>query len=119
VSFFPNIELFDRLAIAEVKLARIGNNQEEVDWYRQRVNEEEFNQVYAHFQTLKEIHNTIWDLEGLLKSGREQELGLEEIGRRAIEIRDWNNKRVVLKNKIADILATDNIREIKKDHLSE
>jgi len=42
---------------------------------------------------------------------------LEEIGRRAIAIRDWNNKRLVLKNSAAELLKCD-VREIKKDHLS-
>lgn len=119
MSFFPNIELFDRLAIAEVKWARVRNNLEEVEWYKKQISSHDLNAVYAHYENLKEIHNTIWDLEGYLKTGKENLLSLEEIGRRAIEIRDWNNKRVALKNKIADILATDKVRETKTDHLSE
>jgi hypothetical protein len=57
-------------------------------------------------------------LEKELKSGRENELPLEEIGRRAIKIRDWNNKRVSIKNAMAEKLSCP-VREIKKDHLSE
>ena len=49
----------------------------------------------------------------------EAELPLEEIGRRAILIRDWNNKRVAIKNHIAEQLKTDQVRETKTDHLSE
>ena len=48
----------------------------------------------------------------------EDQLELAEIGRRAIEIRDWNNKRVKLKNTIAEKLGCV-VREIKKDHASE
>ena len=53
-----------------------------------------------------------------LKSGREDKLSLEEIGHRAIAIRDWNNKRITVKNKIAELLGC-SVKEIKKEHLSE
>jgi hypothetical protein len=43
---------------------------------------------------------------------------MDEIGRRAIAIRDLNNKRITLKNSMAEKLKC-NIREIKHDHLSE
>lgn len=119
MSFFPVIELFDRLAIAEVKWARTRSNQEELEWYQQQITEKDMNAVWSDFQELKKIHDTIWGLEGQLKTGREAELPLEELGRRAILIRDWNNKRVAVKNHIADQLKTDQVREIKTDHLSE
>jgi len=53
-----------------------------------------------------------------LKAGREQELPLEEIGRRAIAIRDHNNRRIAIKNALAEQLECP-VREIKRDHLSE
>lgn len=116
---FPVIELIDRLAIAEIKFHRSnGANQEELDWYQSRASAYNIDLIQTEFLKLKDIHNTIWDLEGLLKSGRENELSLEEIGRRAIAIRDHNNKRVAIKNSIALQLGC-SVREIKKDHLSE
>lgn len=115
---FPVIELFDRLAIAEIKWQRTHSNQEELDWYRLQVQNFNLDLVTNEFDELKLIHNTIWELEAELKSGREQELSLEEIGRRAILIRDWNNKRIAIKNKIADLLGC-SVKELKKDHLSE
>ena len=115
---FPVIELFDRLAIAEVKWQRTQSNQDELDWYNNQIIDYNIDSVRPEFEELKSIHNTIWELESQLKSGKEQELDLSEIGRRAILIRDWNNKRVQLKNKIAEILACP-VREIKRDHLSE
>ena len=105
---FPVIELVDRLAIAEVKFQRTKANEQELLWY--------MNQAIRI--DLKHIHNEIWDLEAELKTGREAELSLEEIGRRAIAIRDHNNKRIALKNSIAEKLNCP-VREIKKDHLSE
>ena len=116
---FPIIELIDRLAIAEVKFQRSnGANYNELEWYRQQSAAYNLASVQEQFVKLKDIHNTIWDLEGLLKSGKENELSLEEIGRRAIMIRNYNNKRIAIKNFIAEHLNCV-VREIKKDHLSE
>lgn len=115
---FPVIELLDRLAIAEVKFDRTGKNSEELVWYQTQAENFDLTKVSQEFVLLKKIHNEIWNLEAELKSGREQELSLEEIGRRAIAIRDYNNKRIVIKNKMAEILQCP-VREIKSDHLSE
>ena len=114
---FPVIELLDRLAIAQVKHKRIGN-QVELDFYQQQTTHLNLDLVTKELQELEQIHNEIWELEKELKTGREQELPLEEIGRRAIKIRDWNNKRISLKNKMANLLDCP-VREIKKDHLSQ
>jgi hypothetical protein len=113
---FPIIELYDRLAIAEVKWEKTRANQEELAWYQQHCSVVQ--NVRELYENLKDIHRQIWSLEAELKSGREQEISLEEIGRRAISIRDWNNKRVSIKNKIAELLGC-KVRELKKDHLSE
>ena len=115
---FPVIELFDRLAIAEVKWERTHNNQEELDWYTNQIVNYDFDSIIDIFKDLKTVHEQIWDLEAELKSGREHELPLDEIGRRAIAIRDHNHKRIAIKNHMAETLSC-NVREIKKNHLSE
>jgi hypothetical protein len=115
---FPIIELIDRLAIAEVKFQRTDANEQELAWYKNQALHIDFDQIVNEYEDLKRIHNEIWNLEAELKSGREAELALEEIGRRAIAIRDHNNKRVALKNTIAEKLNCP-VREIKQDHLSE
>ena len=117
-SFFPIIELADRLAIVEVKFDRTGANQEELDWYTKHFQEYESESVREQLNKLKEIHNEIWNLEWQLKSFKEKELPLEEIGRRAITIRDFNNQRIAIKNSLAEQLGC-SVREIKKEHLSE
>lgn len=118
MSFFPVIELFDRLAIAEVKWERTQANREELAWYKTQVLSYDTSLIQKQYQTLKQIHNEIWSLESELKSGHEDQLSLEEIGRRAIAIRNKNNERIKIKNEIADTLG-DSVKEIKKDHLSE
>lgn len=115
---FPIIELVDRLAIAEVKFQRTRANEQELLWYKDQALHVDLDKIVNEYEDLKRIHNEIWNLEAELKSGHEAELALEEIGRRAIAIRDHNNKRVALKNAIAEKLECP-VREIKKDHLSQ
>ena len=115
---FPIIELVDRLAIAEVKFKRTKANEEELLWYMNQALRIDISSIVDEYEDLKRIHDEIWELEAELKTGREAELSLEEIGRRAIAIRNHNNKRVALKNAIAQKLNC-LVREIKKDHLSE
>ena len=115
---FPVIELVDRLTIALIKFEKTGLNQDEVNFYQNQVTCLDLSAISDHLDLLQNIHISIWDLEKELKSGCENQLSLEEIGRRAIKIRNLNNKRVALKNKMADILGCP-VREIKVDHLSQ
>jgi hypothetical protein len=115
---FPAIELFDRYAIACVKWQRTQANQEELNFYQQQIELFDITIIAPHIDRLIEIHNSIWELEAELKTGVEYKLHLEEIGRRAIKIRDYNNKRINIKNQIAEKLGSA-IFEIKQDHLSE
>lgn len=115
---FPVIELIDRLAIADVKFQRTGANQKELTWYMNQATQLDLHLIEDLYDNLITIHNQIWELEAQLKTGREAELPLEEIGRRAIAIRDHNNKRISIKNAIAARLGCD-VREIKQDHLSQ
>jgi hypothetical protein len=115
---FPVIELVDRLAIAEVKFKRTKANEEELLWYTNQALRIDISAIVDEYEQLKNIHNEIWELEAELKTGREAELALDEIGRRAIAIRNHNNKRVALKNIMAEKLNC-SVREIKKEHLSE
>lgn len=115
---FPVIELLDRLAIAEIKFQRTNANQEELQWYQRQVDALDMQLIQQEFKKLKDIHNQIWDLESDLKTGVEHKHSLEEIGRRAIEIRNLNNRRIALKNAMAEAMQCP-VREIKQDHLSQ
>ena len=114
---FPIIELIDRYAIAKLKWQKTQSNKEELKFYEEQVSQIDTSNVLALIEELTNIHKEIWNLEWQLKQGVEDQLSLEEIGRRAIKIRDYNNKRVSIKNKCAEILDS-NVREIKTDHLS-
>lgn len=120
MEFLPVLELIDRLCIARVKHARTnGANQIELDWYEDKYQQlPQSAELDADIQAMTDIHHAIWDLEWQLKSGVEQMLSLQEIGRRAIAIRDFNNRRIAYKNSIASILGHP-VREIKQDHLAD
>ena len=126
MEFLPVLELIDRLCIARIKYERTNAaNQAELDWYSTRytelvatLNPSQQLILDHNIAEITVIHNRIWDLEWQLKSGVEHLLPLDEIGRRAIAIRDWNNKRITYKNSIAELFGMD-LREIKTDHLSD
>ena len=120
MEFLPVLELVDRLCIARVKHARTqGANQVELDWYEHKLAQlPQSTELDEAIQAMTDIHHAIWDLEWQLKSGVEQMLSLQEIGRRAIAIRDFNNRRIAYKNSVADILGHPVI-EIKQDHLAD
>lgn len=116
---FPIIELVDRYCIAKVKQSMTGNaNAEEIEFYTVQLAHYDVSKISTELQQLIDIHKTIWNLESDLKSGTEENLPLEEIGRRAIEIRNWNNKRISLKNIMSEKLGC-SVREIKRNHASE
>ena len=117
--FFPIFELVDRYTIARLKFEHTNDNLPEWEFYQAQLAGFDITVVAEQMEQLYQIHKKIWALESELKSGVEAQLGLEEIGRRAIEIRDWNNKRIALKNHMADLLGQGDIHEIKHNHLSE
>jgi len=117
MSFFPVIELVDRYCIAELKYTKTVSNRDEIKFYRNQMELHDTSLIKKELDDLYAIHEAIWSLESDLKSGLENRVPLEEIGRRAIKIRDWNNKRIKLKNIMAEKLGCA-VREIKQDHVS-
>lgn len=115
---FPVVELVDRYAIALVKFGKTnGANEAEVEFYHAQMQELDVSKVNQQLDELIDLHYQIWGLEDDFKKYRESEYSLEEVGRRALKIRDMNQKRVALKNSMAEILGC-GVREIKQDHLS-
>lgn len=110
---FPITELVDRYTIAQVKYDRTGGaNQEELDFYETQMSLLNKLEIREELIALKILHNKIWDLEDDFKKCRIDGTDLAEIGRRALEIRDYNNMRVTFKNTIAEKLGS-SFREIK------
>lgn len=115
---FPVIELFDRLVIAQIKFEKTQANKEELDWYLKQANNHQIANINVELGKLREIHLGIWNLEADLKTFQEHKHSLEEIGRRAIAIRNLNASRINIKNKIAEKLKCE-VREIKHNHISD
>ena len=115
---FPVIEIVDRYAIAVVKHEKTqGANQEELEFYLEQMNEIDINLSDPKLLELIEHHRHVWSLEDDFKKAKIDNLPLEEIGRRALYIRDIGYRRVDLKNDFAKILG-DPVREIKQDHVT-
>lgn len=111
---FPIIELVDRYAIAVVKSEKTnGQNIEELNFYTEQINEVRLDLDDPTLLELIEHHRFVWSLEDDFKKCRVDNLPLEEIGRRALIVRDAGNNRVILKNKLAAQL-NDPVSEVKK-----
>ena len=115
---FPIIEIVDRYAIAVVKHEKTnGANQEELDFYLEQMKEANINPSDVKVIELIEHHSYVWSLEDDFKKAKIDALPLEEIGRRALHIRDIGYRRVDLKNALAE-MVNDPVREIKKNHVT-
>ena len=114
-------DMLDRYSILLLKKERLPANKEvEAECARFEADiAARTNQAYIskHVALLKDVNGKIWDLESDIRKGKEGELGLGEVGRRALLIRDHNAERVRLKNVVAKELGE--FEEIKVDHASE
>ena len=66
---------------------------------------------------LYDIHKNIWNLEADIRQSKLDNDEME-VGRRAIQIRNWNKQRIVLKNELNQLVG-EGFQEVKKDHASE
>ena len=115
---FPIIEVVDRYAIAVVKSKKTnGANKEELEFYLDQMRQANINPNHTLVAELILHHEYVWNLEDDFKKSRVDNLPLEEIGRRALHIRDVGFKRVELKNALAELVG-DPVREIKQDHIT-
>lgn len=109
-------EIVDRYSIVLLKSERTTLDVfEELDLLKKSI--EQYENLDIYIKRLYEINGEIWDLESDIRKGKEGELGLEEVGRRAIAIRSFNNIRVSLKNEINNKFNS-GYKETKVDHAS-
>ncbi len=93
-------DIMDRFTIAYLKYQRISENdfRDEICEYWGEITEP----MYPYLSALYYINKEIWDLEYAIRNAQDAELGFEEIGRRAVRIRDANQVRIRIKNMIAE-----------------
>ncbi len=119
----PLPELIDRLVIVRLKAERINDKEkeEELKFYINELEEYKkkgFTVKGEWLQKLYEVNGKIWDLESDIRKGKEGELGLMEVGRRAIEIRNLNKIRISIKNEITEVTGS-GFKDVKVNHASE
>ena len=68
-------------------------NLDEFNFYKDQLSKFDLGLVDREIDELYQIHAEIWALESEIKSGVEHKLTLEEIGRRAIQIRNWKDRK--------------------------
>jgi hypothetical protein len=114
----PISEIADRYSIALLKRERASaDNQFEIDTLKNEINNYDKNEMDDFINKLVEINGKIWDLESDIRKGKELELGLEEVGRRAIKIREFNKIRVGYKNELVKKYG-EGFEDIKMNHAS-
>jgi len=113
----PISEIADRYSITLLKSERIEgvNLTDELNTYREELNK--YDGIQDYITRLYQINGEIWDLESDIRKGKENILGLEEVGRRAIMIRGKNKIRVGIKNEMVEKYE-EGFKDIKMNHAS-
>ena len=108
----PISEVADRFTIAMLKLERLPEDEiskedlkREVDLYSSGLNWHHIDLAYL-IGDLYRINGLMWDAEHEIRKGQDEKVGLEEIGRRALRIRDLNRERVQVKNAIIELTGS-------------
>ena len=120
----PICELCDRLTIAQLKMARLPDEeinkkelQAQINYYSLGIDpfDEELRRLIFELHI---INGKMWDAEYDIRKGLDATLGLEEIGRRALAIRNLNRDRIAVKNKITDLVGQPEYKDCKMNHAS-
>lgn len=126
---YPLDELIDKTSIIQLKFERIPDLEDRSRWINEVkeycmaigrfIGESKctYEQVEEWYKKLYEINKATWDLEADIRKGKEGELGLEEVGRRAIAIRENNGKRIRVKGDIVKKICM-GYEDIKINHAS-
>jgi len=117
----PVPEVADRYTIALLKIERLDASeidvpemQRQIDYYKEGLDLD--NPDLADLvDKLYHVNGLMWDAEHAIRKGQDEGLGLEEIGKRAIRIRDLNRDRMKVKNDIID-LTGDGFKDAKMNY---
>lgn len=114
----PISEMTDRYSISLLKNERIEgiDLSKELETYKQEL--ETYSEIQSYIDKLYLINGEIWDLESDIRKWMENELWLEEIGKRAVIIRNKNKIRVWIKNEMVERYK-EGFKDIKMNHISE
>jgi len=126
---YPLDELMDKRSILLLKIERIDDQEVRERLWKEfsdytvaiwgYINEGvcTIDQVEEWHKELYETNGKMWDLEADIRGGKEGTMSLEEVGKRAIEIRNFNGVRVAIKSKIVETIGM-GYKDIKINHAS-
>jgi hypothetical protein len=107
-------DIIDRYSICQLKKERLSiDNEKEINSLKNEM--DKYDDIKSFSDDLYRINGLIWDLESDIRKKNENILGLEEVGRRAIKIRELNSERVSIKNKI-NAKFKEGFVEVKMNH---
>lgn len=118
---YPLAEFLDRLSISKLKSERIKEQCciDEFLFLQNSLSDYKVNFDLNDFiDKLYNINAKIWDIESDIRKGKDKELGLEEIGRRTIKLRELNKIRVSIKNEVVKKSGLGFV-DVKMNHASE
>lgn len=120
----PICELCDRYTIAQLKLERLPDSELDKEGLRRQLAyygsgiDRSLPGMTDLLCNLVEVNACIWDAEAAIRQGLDQQLGMEEIGGRALRIRDLNRIRIRIKNQIAELTGQRDFLDCKTNHAS-
>jgi hypothetical protein len=121
----PICELCDRLTIAKLKLQRLPAEElnktllrKQIAYYETGIDHND-PKICDLIAALLDINGQMWDAEHDIRKGLDDILGLAEIGKRAIKIRNLNCIRVAIKNKITMLAGQPEFSDCKMNHISQ
>lgn len=118
----PLAEVLDRFTIVRLKMERIKteNKKDEYEHYKKVLEDYKKRGMIVKqewIDRLYEANGQIWDLESDIRKGKEGELGMEEVGKRAIKIREINKIRISIKNEVVEATGS-GFKDVKMNHAS-
>ena len=118
----PMSELCDRLTISMLKLKRLTAEeadhvalQQQIDYYNRGIDTTDW-QLLQLLAELVEVNGQIWDAEHSIRKGLDDHSPMDEIGRRALVIRDINMRRIAIKNRIAQHTQQAEFTDVKMNY---
>jgi hypothetical protein len=114
---FPLPDLLDKISILQLKVERIKEEscKQELDYLMKELPDYGFPEAEEYINRLRSVNDRIWTMESDIRMGREKELGLEEVGRRALGIRNLNKFRIRIKNEIVE-KTNKGYKDVKINH---
>jgi len=114
---YPLPDLLDKISILQLKVERTGEDscKQELAYLLKHLPEYNFPEAEEYINRLRSVNDRIWEMEADIRQGKDHLLNLEEVGRRALGIRNINKFRIRIKNEIVE-KTNKGFKDIKVNH---